>query len=251
MTGFQQTETADQLKVQAVIKRLTPAARRQDTWAIAQGISQMSERYGNALVDTALAELCRLHPWMWERAHENLPPDEKELLHSEAYETMAKVLTDAGLRLEDNLRVTDEGVALTKQAIAVFADTGFPEVDAFGEGNETLDDVGLGRDPFWHHLSDFQGAGERAMMNLWMAASFIINGANGWIADDDGSRKPSRNGLRNAKRLAAVVAPTLDTEKLLYRTRYDDRELLKACEILHRAMESRPDILQAMASEAP
>jgi hypothetical protein len=249
MQGFQQTADADQLKIQVIVKRLNPAVTRRDEWAIAQGIDKMTERYGKALVSEAIGELCQAHPWMFQSAIDNLPPDQKNLFQDEAVAIMAETLTDAGLRIEDHMRLCDQGIGLTKQAIAAIVATGFPNAAELGEGNESMEGLGLAREPFWHRLSNFEGQGERTMMNNWACASFMINAANGWIPDDDGGSEPAPKGVANVKRLAALVAPTLDAEKLLYRAKYDDRALLKLCEILHRALESRPDVFQQWIKE--
>jgi hypothetical protein len=241
--------TAEQLQVQLVIKRLTPAALRRDEVAIAEGLRKMRGRYSKEVVDDALGELLQEHPWIWEKVAENLPADTKHMMNDSAFEIMAETLTDAGLRLEDHMRVNDKGMGVTKQAIAAITATGFPNAAELGEGNESMEGLGLARSPFWHRLSNFHGEGEQTMMNNWACASFVISAANGWMTDDDGNNNPAPKGVQNVKRLAALVAPTLDAEKLLYRARYDDRALLKLCEILQRAMSDRPDVLQQMMRE--
>jgi hypothetical protein len=242
-------QTADELKIAAIVKRLTPSVERKDERAIASGIEKMTERYGKTLVGEALGELCQDFPWMFHDAIDNLPTEQKNLFQDEAVAIMAETLTDAGLRIEDHMRVCDKGIGLTKQAIAAIVATGFPNAAELGEGNESMEGLGLARDPFWHRLSKFEGQGERTMMNNWACASFMINAANGWIPDDDDTLTPSPKGVANVKRLAALVAPTLDAEKLLHRAKYDDRALLKLCEILHRALESRPDVFQQWMRE--
>jgi hypothetical protein len=67
-----------------------------------------------------------------------------ELIHEQAYKTIAAHLTKAGLRLEDNFRVSDQGFAVTHRAAAVLKATGCPvEVPS----NDSLAGVGITRFP--------------------------------------------------------------------------------------------------------
>ncbi|MBW4516025.1 MAG: hypothetical protein KME11_12475 [Timaviella obliquedivisa GSE-PSE-MK23-08B] len=234
MQGFKDM-TAEQLQIQVVIKRLTPAVTRRDEGAIAQGIRKMSERYSKEVVDDALGELLQEHPWIWEKVSESLPTDTKHLMNDSAFEIMAETLTATGLRIEDHMRVSDKGVGLSKVAIAAIAATGYENIEVWGEGNETLEGMGLKRSPWWHPLSEFSPDNEN--MNLWASASLFISAALGWIAGENESPQ-ARELLRET---VSLVAPTVDTAILLNRCRYDDRALLKLTELVHRGQQQQFD----------
>ena len=234
MKGFKDLN-AQELQVQAVVKRLTPAATRRDEWAIAEGLRKMRGRYGKEIVDDAVAELLQEHPWIWEKVSENLPADTKQMMNDSAFEIMAETLTDTGLRLEDHMRVNDQGVGLSKVAIAAIAATGYENMEAWGEGNETLEGMGLNRSPWMHPLAEFSP--DHKNMNLWASASLFISAALGWVPDEDES-PPARELIRES---VSLVAPTLDTGILLQRCRYDDRALLKLTELVHRGQQQQFD----------
>jgi len=234
MQGFKDL-TAQQLQIQAVIKRLTPAVVRRDEWAIAEGLRKMRGRYSKEVVDDALGELLQEHPWIWEKVSENLPADTKQMMNDSAFEIMAETLTDTGLKLEDHMRVNDQGVGLSKVAIAAIAATGYPDMELWGEGNETLEGMGLSRSPWMHPLSEFSP--DHKNMNLWASASLFISAALGWIPDEDVSL-PAHELIRES---VSLVAPTVDTAILLHRCRYDDRALLKITELVHRGQQQQFD----------
>jgi len=234
MKGFKDL-TAQQLQIQAVIKRLTPAVVRRDEVAIAEGLRKMRGRYGKEIVDDAVGELLQEHPWIWEKASENLPADTKQMMNDSAFEIMAETLTDAGLRLEDHMRINDQGVGLSKVAIAAIAATGYENMEAWGEGNATLQGLGLNRSPWMHPLAEFSP--DHKNMNLWASACLFISAALGWIPDEDVSL-PAHELIREA---VSLVAPTTDTTILLHRCRYDDRALLKLTELVHRGQQQQFD----------
>jgi hypothetical protein len=139
-----------------------------------------------------------------------------QLIQEKAYETIALHLGQAGLRLEDNLRVSDQGFAVTHQAAAVMKATGCPVVVP---SNDTLDGLGLSRSPFLHPLSEAYGDN----MNLWCSASAMISFALGWVPGDH----PSATARQTVKALVTSVAPTVDADALLEASRYSDPSLLK------------------------
>jgi hypothetical protein len=227
-------EDADALKVQVIIRRLTPAALERDERAITQGLANMEQRYGETLVQDAFSELCKQHDWLLQTTLGKMSPDDRELVNDAAYEVIAGVLTEAGLRLEDNMRASDRGLALSTQAIAAVAAIGFPGIDQLGEGTD-LEGVGLPRSPWWHPLSEFSE--DREYMNIWASASFFVSAALGWVPDEEQSEK----AIDLIKSLVGRIAPTLDTDTLLHRCRYDDRSLLKLTELVHRGMGQQFD----------
>jgi hypothetical protein len=230
---FCDVEDADALKVQVIIRRLTPAALERDERAIAQGLAKMEQRYGETLVQDAFSELCKQHDWLLQTTLGKMSPDDRELVNDAAYEVIAGVLTEAGLRLEDNMRASDRGMALSHQAIAAVAATGFPGIDQLESGD--LEGVGLQRTPWWHPLSEFSE--DREYMNMWASSSFFVSAALGWVPDEEQSEK----AIDLIKSLVGRIAPTLDTETLLHRCRYDDRSLLKLTELVHRGMGQQFD----------
>jgi hypothetical protein len=147
-------------------------------------------------------------------------------LMDHAYEIMAQALEDIGLKLEQHFRVTDQGAALTREAVEAIYETGFPRSSELA-GNDSLEGIGLDRDPFWHQLSDYMPE-NREYINAWAAISITISVAQGW---DSGNQEVAQNHLETMIR---SVAPTLDLETLQRRSRYDDRALLQLASYAQR-----------------
>jgi len=240
--GFQSNEDTDAIKIAIGVKRLTPSAKRGDIHAFSDGCAELQRRYGHQVADEAMRQVMEQIPGICDlamNAVEKAPPAMKAEFYAKSIEVMAEVLTDAGLRLEDHLRVNDEGIGLTKQAVATIAATGYPGIKEFGEGNDSLEEMGLNRtNGFVHPLSEAikptkENGLPEDVLNLWAVVSMIISGAQGWTeADKD-------KCLEMLKELVSRSAPTADLNALLYRSRYDDRVLLKLCSLAHTAMEAK------------
>jgi len=173
-----------------------------------------------------------LSPELIGKMLDQLPPEIKNEFHSTAYEIMANEIIKSGLRVEDHCRVTDQGFALTKQAIKAIAATGFPAVKELGEGNDDLDGLGIGRSAFIHSLSEYSPDGDH--MNLWGLASLIISAAQGWIPGE----KPTQQALEMLTNTVFKASPTTDVNLLLARARYDDRALLKLASLLNEGLNA-------------
>ena len=169
-----------------------------------------------AICQTELQNQLHTHPM-------KLPP-----LTSTIQETanafLAAEIKKAGLRIEDNFRVSDEGIGLSYAAIAIMKRSGFP---ADIPGNESVAGMGLPRDgSFWHPLSESFDEKESGVaggaMNMWASASLLTNVALGWVESSDIS-KP----LGMVKESVGRVAPTVSLPALMDSARYSDPALLK------------------------
>lgn len=226
--GFQSTE-ADDLKIQAIVRRLLPAVTRKDEFAIATGLKKMVDRYGEELVSEAFTIISADNPWLFQSTLNKMLKSDREEFAAQAIEFLAETITDAGLRLEDHLRVADRGIAVTHEAVETIRATGFPRWEEFG-GNETLEGMGIGRSPYIHHLAEFSP--DLESMNFWALASLTISAAQGWIPDEDASSVAAED----IRKLIFTIAPTTDLSKLLYRSRYDDSALVTLTNLLHQAV---------------
>lgn len=235
--------SGDELKIQAIIKRITPAIRRKDEVAVGKGIRQMTERYGEEIVSNAWAQLMAEHEWLVETAFKGMSPEQRHMFTDEAIEVIAQSLQTAGLRLEDHMRVADAGIAVTRQALEAIRATGYPNAADFGEGNNSLEGMGLCRSPFMHPLSEFYPKGaepaiDEDTINLWAMASLLISAVMGWL--DEPPDEPE-TALANLKTFVMVAAPTVDLEKLMFRARYDDSSLLKLASLVQQGIQAKAD----------
>lgn len=226
--GFQ---NSDETKIAIVVRRLTPSAKRNDIHAFADGVREAQTRYGHSIADEGMRQCFEQFPELASQAIAFLPDSMKPHLMDAAYEIMAQSIEDAGLRLEDHFRVSDQGAALSCEAVRAIADTGFPRIAEFGAGNESLDGVGIDRNPFMHHLSEFM-EGNREYINSWAAISLIVTIAQGW---DEGNRETAQHSL---EAMVFSVAPTLDLPTLQRRARYDDRSLLQLASYAERGFNA-------------
>ena len=138
---------------------------------------------------------------------------------------LAAELKKAGLRIEDNFRVSDEGIGLSYAAIAIMKRSGFPAGNV--PGNDSVAGMGLPRDgSFWHPLSESFSEKESGVaggaMNMWASASLLTNVAMGWVESSDIS-KP----LGIVKESVSRTAPTVSLPALMDSARYSDPALLK------------------------
>ncbi|GAP96103.1 hypothetical protein [Leptolyngbya sp. NIES-2104] len=219
--GFQST---DETKIAIVIKRLAPAAKREDYDALNQGILKMVERHGGEVVEQAMIRMIDDFPFVRQKAIENLPDDQKQMFNAEAVAIIAGLLEESGLRLEDHIRYGDRGIALTHEAIRAIANTGCPNASDFGIGNESLEGIGIDRAPFMHPLTEtFQHNGED-YVNSWGLASMTINSVLNWLDEPPDNPETPRSFIADC---VSRVAPTVDLEAMLFRARYDDRALMK------------------------
>ncbi|MBD1842137.1 hypothetical protein H6F89_01660 [Cyanobacteria bacterium FACHB-63] len=224
--GFQST---DETKIAIIKKRLKPSIEREDEYAFQSGLMKMIERYGSDLTEKAFQKLLSDSTWLAQKTLNMMPPSMGGEFKSSATDILASVIQDAGLKLEDHLRVTDQGIFASQKAIKAIADTGFP-VSQLGEGKETLAGIGLKRSPFIHQLSEML---DEEHLNSWATISMVITVAQGW--DTVGDRVVAQTNL---EMMIQFVAPTLDLQTLQRRARYDDRALLQLASYTERGFNA-------------
>jgi hypothetical protein len=239
MPGFQ--ANGEDLKIEAGVKRLSPAAQRGDLQAFADGVRSLQERYGHAIAKAAMGRVMVDHPQIYEGVIGLIgesSPETKEEFEARAVEIMAETLEDAGLQLESHLRVTDRGIALSKAGIAVLAAVS-PNVFLGSEGNDALEGIGLSRiGGFVHPLAEAieptqENSLPEGVLNLWAVASLVISGAMGWA---EGDRHKCYQAVAEC---VARSAPTANLDILLRRSRYDDRFLLRLCALVCSGLETK------------
>ncbi|MBW4526802.1 MAG: hypothetical protein KME18_16715 [Phormidium tanganyikae FI6-MK23] len=230
--GFQST---DETKIQIALKRITPAAKRADIDAFADGLRAAQRRYGTDVAEEARQRALDQFPELARKAIEFLPEEAKSQLRVSAYSIIADVIGEAGLRIENHFRVCDRGVALTHAALKAIADTGFPEMAKLGKGSESLQGFGVDRaNGFYHPLGEtFQHQGEDCI-NSWGVASMLVSSAAGWIEDCD-----SEQGFKSLQMFVSQVAPTVDVQEMLRQSRYDDRSLLRLVQLASDGMTAK------------
>lgn len=167
-------------------------------------------------------------------------PPVNEYVRSVAYEIMADQLEAAGLRLEDNFRVSDQGMALSHDGARVIAKTGFPMKL---EGNESLEHMGISRTGgFWHPLSKMISEQESGLegggLNLWASASFMVNAAAGWLKELPDTPDQAIAAITDA---VSGVAPTVSIPQLMRAARYDDAALLKLIGLVQDGLQQKID----------
>jgi hypothetical protein len=222
----------DATKIAVIIKRLTPAIEREDEVAVGRGLREFIQRYGEHVVNRAWEHLLEKYEWLTAQAMSHMSPDQRQIFRDSAYEIIAEQLTEAGLRLEDNFRVLDNGFVLTKAAIDAIKATGFSAVEHFGTGVDSLAGVGIRRDPFKHPLSEVSPDGEH--MNLWMFASIGISAALGWLNEPPDNPEVA---MTNIRKMVFAANPAVDFEKLLRQCRYDDRALMRLASLIKEGFE--------------
>jgi len=216
--------TAQDLQVEAVVKHLTPFAETGNFEAVKQLMVALSIRYEEAVVVRGLQQVMNQFPSLLEKAIEDMPLETRNEIQSKATDTMADLLEERGLRIEDHFRVTDEGIALTHQAISALSGTGLPGIEKLGKGNENLAHCGLDRtDGFMHPLTEATEGKDERYVNTWGFVSLAIAVAMGWAEGDQ------ELTLSVLKGIVSRSAPTLDLSLAMRRARYDDRALLKLC----------------------
>ncbi|MEM9451547.1 MAG: hypothetical protein AAGA75_23855 [Cyanobacteria bacterium P01_E01_bin.6] len=229
-----------ELKIEAAVKRLIPSAKRGDVHAFCSGIRKVKLRRGADIADEAMRRVIEQVPDICNQLTDVMPSDMKNEFYAKAIEVIADVLESSGLRLEDHLRVCDEGMAITSQAVQVLSIHGVPERELFGRGNDSLSGMGIERtDGFIHPLSEVFDAKSSELpedtINLWGFASTVISGAQGWIQAN------KEACLATLKDVVFIASPTTDLSALLYRSRYDDRALLKLCSLIVNGFEAKAD----------
>lgn len=219
----------DGAKLKAAVKRLEPSAKRGDVHAFADGVRKIAERYGWDIADQAMQEMFSKYRELTKSCAgliDKFGTEEmKGQFQSVANDVMAEILENEGLRLEDHFRVTDQGIALSCEAVEAIRKTGFPDMHLLEDGNESLDGMGLSRSPFFHPLSEVFEPCEHhpeKTLNGYMVASITISGAMGW--DESADPGKCRSFL---KKLVFCHRPEFDVEQALSQCRYDDRVLLR------------------------
>lgn len=160
-------------------------------------------------------------------------------VYDQAYETIAQKLESIGLPLERNFRVSEHGFVLSALAVRMLTKLGLPEflADAAHGGVSCIDGIGIDRiGGYWHPLSDHsRGAGDDpdGWVNSWGAASMAINAAAGWIDAD------SEKGLEFLQWLVFSADPMIDVKHLLWKSRYDDRALMRLCQLASDGLSAK------------
>jgi len=232
---MQEFNSATEMKIQQIIRILEPHVITRDGKRIGAGIVECHAKHGTDILKAAWIRLTRQHDYLIGLALAAAPQDQQEEIAAKAYDVIADQLTKAGLRIEDHLRVSEKGVCLTSKAIAVIAATGFPSLAEFRKGLDSLQGVGLNRNPFWHSLADAEITDDD-LVNLWAAASMFINAALGWLEGE--ATEAATKALKDA---VTSASPTVCFETLISRARYDDRLLLKLASLAHEGLNNRCD----------
>lgn len=168
------------------------------------------------------------------------------IAYEKGFALMADHLESAGLRLEDNLRVADAGIAFTHAAAAVINSSGTP---AKVSGNKSLEGLGIDRsEGFWHPLTERYtpeqcGGDPDGGMNMWGCASFFVSSALGWLP----GLEPTAKGNAAVVELASAAAPTTDIKALMRAARYHDASLLKLVGLVQAGLTAKFD--KAIASD--
>ena len=231
MKGFQ--KPIDETKIAIVIKRLSPSAKRGDIHAFADGVRSSESRYGHDVADEAMRRCFVEFPALTKSAIAFLPDNEKVNFHAQGYAVIADVLEQAGLRLEDHLRVDERGMAVSVAAVKVITETGCPRVSDFGSGCESIAEVGIDRTNGWLHPLSERHPDNPDFVDLWAAASVMISAAMKWIQSDGDA------AIEALKAVVFIAAPTVDLTAMLRTCRYDDRALLKLCSLAHDGFERK------------
>lgn len=159
-----------------------------------------------------------------------------ELIHEQAYKVIAQQIEDAGLRLEDNFRASDQGFLVSDRAAAIMKAQGCPhEIPSV----KSLEGLGIKRSPFRHPLSD---GDEKRGLNFWFASSILISSALGWIPGEP----PQPVAVQNLKMFVGKASPLVDAIALMNAARYDDRSLMKLASLTAQGMEK---LLQSKTSD--
>lgn len=158
-----------------------------------------------------------------------------QAVQEKAFTVVAAHIAAAGLRIEENFRVSDQGMALTHRAAAVLKATGCPIAIP---GNDSLEGMGLDRtDGFFHPLSDHIETADRlggGAMNTWACASLMVSVSLGWIESDcpDKPRKIMTEAI-------AGIAPNVSVAGLMEQARYSDAALLKIISLTKEGLDNQ------------
>jgi hypothetical protein len=232
--GFQDSSEA---KVQAVVRRLAPAALRQDEPAFMVGVAKMKARYGEAVMNRALEVLMQQVPWVYAQVAKYSP--EIDQIIAASLDSIANRLDAAGMRVEEHLRMVDGHIALSTAAIELIAATGFPNPERFGRGNESVTGLGLKRlGGFFHPLGKVEVVNGEDVLDPLGFASVLVSSANGWIPTDDGGV----TAIGTVKAIVAAGSPTADALLMLKQARYSDSVLLRLCSIIAKSFEDKAAI---------
>lgn len=230
--GFSKKDAATE--VERIIKRLKPSVQREDADAYDRALVELAHSGTDKdAISEAITALAVNSEWLLKHCCELIPKEAKPLIAQEAIAIIAEVLTSAGFRLEDNMRVIDEGVALTHDAVKALTASGYPGIAQFSKGNESLEGIGFSRDEFCHPLADAMEAEGEEWINNWALASMVIVGANGWAEADKQKCK------QILTEVVSRVSPTTDINLMLHRARYDDRVLLRLCSLFVEGVEQQ------------
>ncbi|MBW4444393.1 MAG: hypothetical protein KME10_24870 [Plectolyngbya sp. WJT66-NPBG17] len=226
----------EQSEIESIVRRLSPSLARQDQQAFENGLVKMTERYGPSVVAQALEKLIDQDRNSVNMMAHSLPPAAREELYATMREDFANWIQEGGLRIEDHFRAVDGGMLFTNEAIAVLnqrADVTPLDLDV---GNDSVVEAGLRRDlkdaGFLHPLSEMHRDGEQIGYGSYLVASLMISVANGWM---HGEADKSLSALKTA---VSQVAPTIDTERLLFRARYCDKSLLRLTNLIVQGLET-------------
>ena len=240
--GFQVQEPLE-VKVQICIRRLRGAIERQDANAVIRGLREMSAKYGTDVEQEALRQILKANEWMMAATFDRMPKKLHNKIEDISYGIMADTISAAGLRIEDHMRVSDRGFALTFAAIeAIKRSNPFGDLAEFERlgfakmGNKTLEGVGIARDPFFHPLTEItdgtaSDGTDQKFLNNWAIASAAISAAMGWLAPEPNNPGVAMGTLRE---FVFAASPTTELSQLMTRARYDDRSLMQLCSLANQ-----------------
>lgn len=207
----------------------------------------IQERYGDKVASEAFFRLMGEFPFVSKLILDRLKdvmPEAGADLEANSFDAIAHILVDAGLKVEEHFRVTDEGSFLTKDAIGAIAATGFPAIKVFGEGHDSLEGVGIDRsNGFRHPLCNGN------LANSWDIVSLLISATYGWYKyryrleskyGIDSFNQQDDSRIKSLGELACLVKladPNADFSTLVNRALYDDRALLMLCSLANAGFE--------------
>ena len=241
-TGFGLNPNAFDISVAIGLRRLRGSVERKDRDAIFRGLQEVRSRHGDDVADECLRLTLVSAAWLRKELLANLPKNEQQMFAAEAFDSLASEIEQASLRIEDHIRVCDEGFALTKTALAAITarNAGIGSCDKPPITEEmcidSLDDVGLCRSPFIHPLSDTKEEDGEPWANAWATASLLINITHGWAGEGEGEPEKA---LKFLLQLVFAGNPQIDFTKLIRRVRYHDGELMRLCSLVEQGLTNK------------
>ena len=237
-----QSGDAFSLQLRAVARRLESPLKQRSTQKFSELFQSQLNRYGKAVLETYIERLCPLDRfWVSSIVEELLDPAQRDRINAEACKGVALQIDRLGvgsIRLGFDFKVSDQGFMVSPEAKKVLCEDGNPIAPLFpATPREIIAQSGLER-PFYHPLSEAYP--EIKQQNTWLFASQIINTVHSWYELGEPQGRAS-DAMKLIRELVPLAAPTADPEELVFRSSYDDRELLRLCQFLNQALELKID----------